>query len=506
MGQDCYHLHRAIGYRKCGKSKPCAVLTKLGWMLSGPLPQQESAKLATENLFAAELDLLPGQKKTRGSMGFHASHCRVSEMSKENTENSPDIFVVEKNWKELSTKSLRLEFKQVWQKEMQFIAGDQNMLKQEEKTEFSYTEEKNGHESFAIKSNTRNLEEFSVKLDLLKENIDVASVQQLVKEKYSTQLQAMTVTVNNLTLEEGKKCSQLDREIGFVNECQIELHEVPRGKAIHRRPFGGLLEQDKPAEENTSNETKSVNFSFGRKHDVGLNGKLLDKIIPNDSENCNNWLGNGNSGIDAVAQANPKAYTKLSSGHGKQFEKRAWKFEHSSYLLDEMDEEVQLNQDGILEAKISTDEFAGEISLMETRMGSSKARTTTSSENGPFIGPAVSWEEMMMQLQFFGKWNKEDVRQLEVNDLVWIVHENVKRAHYKMGRVLEVFHGNDGRVRSALVKTEDGKLKKSVGKLAPMFYESVFREKTGQAMLAPVIRRQRNSIQNMVIEKQDLNS
>ena len=55
--------------------------------------------------------------------------------------------------------------------------------------------------------------------------------------------------------------------------------------------------------------------------------------------------------------------------------------------------------------------------------------------------------------------------------------ENVKRAHYKMGRVLEVYHGSDGRVRSALVKTEDGKLKRSVVTLAPLFYKSVFRAK-----------------------------
>ena len=132
---------------------------------------------------------------------------------------------------------------------------------------------------------------------------------------------------------------------------------------------------------------------------------------------------------------------------------------------------------GILYVKIVIDEFADEISLMETQLGSSKAQTTTSSENGPFIGPAVSWEEMMMQLQFFGKWIKEEVRQLEVNDLVWIVDDNVKRAHYKTSRVLEVYHGSDGRVRSALVKTEDGKLKRPVVKLAPMFYESVFQEK-----------------------------
>ena len=141
-----------------------------------------------------------------------------------------------------------------------------------------------------------------------------------------------------------------------------------------------------------------------------------------------------------------------------------------------MDEGVQLNQDGIVEAKNSTDEFAGEISLMETQMGSSKARTTTSCKIGPFIGTAASWEVMMRQ-DSFGKWIKEEFRQLEVNDLVWIVEENVKRAHYKMGRVIEVYHGSDGRVRLALVKTEYGKLKRPVVILAPMFYESVFLEK-----------------------------
>ena len=84
--------------------------------------------------------------------------------------------------------------------------------------------------------------------------------------------------------------------------------------------------------------------------------------------------------------------------------------------------------------------------------------------------------EYLPQWNERSKRNKEEVRQLEVNDLIWIVGENVKRAHYKMGRV-----------RSALVKTEDGKLKRPVVKLAPNFYESVFLEKTGPAMLAPVI-------------------
>ena len=46
-----------------------------------------------------------------------------------------------------------------------------------------------------------------------------------------------------------------------------------------------------------------------------------------------------------------------------------------------------------------------------------------------------------------------------------------------MARVLEVQKGSDGRDRSATVVTKDGKFKRPVVKLAPLFYESVFREK-----------------------------
>ena len=83
MGQDCYHLHRAIDYRKCGYAKPWAVRTKLGWMLSGPLPQQETAKLATESLVAAEVDTLADQVKSWWSMELYPSNCSGSGRSKE---------------------------------------------------------------------------------------------------------------------------------------------------------------------------------------------------------------------------------------------------------------------------------------------------------------------------------------------------------------------------------------------------------------------------------------
>ena len=97
-----------------------------------------------------------------------------------------------------------------------------------------------------------------------------------------------------------------------------------------------------------------------------------------------------------------------------------------------MNESAQLNLNGILLANIKAYAFADEISPIETRMGCSKARTTTSSKIGPYIGPAALWEEVVMQRDSFGKCIKEVVI-LEINDLVSIVDENVKKAHYKMG-------------------------------------------------------------------------
>ena len=336
LGQDCYHLHRAIGYRKCGKSKPWAVLTKLGWMLSGPLPQQETAKFTTESLVFADVDPLVDQMKSRSRMELYTSHCSISEMSKENTENSPDIFVVERNWQEVSTKPLLLENKQVWQDEMHLAVSDHMKVEQDENMGFSIVEEKNEHESFAIKSNLRTLEEFTVMLDLRKENIDVASVRQHVEEKQPIQMQAVKFAAMTLTLEEGKRCSQLEKVVGFVKEClryiafPLELHGGSRGVPVYQRHTSSdLLERNQPSKDNASDETKAVNMSFWSKHDVELKEKLRDKIIPNDSENCSNWLGNGNSGMDAVAQANPNVHTQLNTGQSKQFEKRAWKFEPS---------------------------------------------------------------------------------------------------------------------------------------------------------------------------------
>ena len=102
-------------------------------MPSEPLPRQETAKLATESFGFADVDPLVDQMKTRWGMKLYSSHCSVSEMSKENTTDSPDIFVVERNWHEVSTKSLLLKIKQIWQDEMHLAVGDHVVVKQDKK-------------------------------------------------------------------------------------------------------------------------------------------------------------------------------------------------------------------------------------------------------------------------------------------------------------------------------------------------------------------------------------
>ena len=49
----------------------------------------------------------------------------------------------------------------------------------------------------------------------------------------------------------------------------------------------------------------------------------------------------------------------------------------------------------------------------------------------------------------------------------------VNRCENKLGRIFEIFTGNDGVVRSARVEMAHGELNRPVVKLAPVFYDGV---------------------------------
>ena len=65
------------------------------------------------------------------------------------------------------------------------------------------------------------------------------------------------------------------------------------------------------------------------------------------------------------------------------------------------------------------------------------------------------------------------MRKLKEGQLVWLVDESLKRCEYKLGRIFEMFTGNDGVVRSARVKMAHGELNRPVVKLATVFYDVV---------------------------------
>ena len=65
------------------------------------------------------------------------------------------------------------------------------------------------------------------------------------------------------------------------------------------------------------------------------------------------------------------------------------------------------------------------------------------------------------------------MRNLNEGELVWLVDVSLKRCEYKLGRIIEIFSGNDGVVRSARVKIAHGELNRLVVNLAPVFYDGV---------------------------------
>ena len=68
------------------------------------------------------------------------------------------------------------------------------------------------------------------------------------------------------------------------------------------------------------------------------------------------------------------------------------------------------------------------------------------------------------------------MRNLKKGTHLWLVDDSVKRCEYKLGikaRIIEIFTGNDGVVRSARVKIAHGELNRPVVKLATVFFDGV---------------------------------
>ena len=308
-----------------------------------------------------------------------------------------ETFIVDNGRQDVRSETLLVDTKQVLEEDIHLGMSEHSINQTKENLNHTMAETRKEHRFLSFASSKQSSEELNVKLKLLQESAENTAVQQDIQQG-----KIFEVTMfhdSTLLLEEGNKCFEFDKSYGFVHEQQFALLDDCNEEAMYRKLCHVAAKHDKPVECNAKGETRTMIATFGKKFDFDFKVSLVEETIPRNNDVWNPRLGNGNSGMDAVAQANGMDKTQLSKGHRKRPMKRAWKFEHTSILLHGMVECVQLTT-GIPYAKIVIDKFADEISLMETQLGSSKAQTTTSSENGPFIGPAVSWEEMMMQLQF----------------------------------------------------------------------------------------------------------
>ena len=87
--------------------------------------------------------------------------------------------------------------------------------------------------------------------------------------------------------------------------------------------------------------------------------------------------------------------------------------------------------------------------------------------------------EYLPQNNVRSQLNKSQTK-IEVADMVWLIEDNVKRSQYRMARIVEKYPGKDGVVRSALIKTLEGTLKRPLVKLAPLFNERFPSAKRGR--------------------------
>ena len=316
--------------------------------------------------------------------------------------NWPETFVVDIGWQDFRSETLLVDTEQVLEEEIHLVMSEHLIVQTEETLDYTMTETMKEHRSLAFTSNNETSEEPSVQFELLQKSAEVTTVPQDVQQG---KLFQVTVSYDiTLLLEEGNKCYEFVKSYDFVNEQRYTLPEDLNEIVMYQRLCHVAMKHDKPAKGNAKVETQIVNATFGKKTDFDFNERLLEETIPSHSNIWNPWTGNGNSGMDAVAQANVIDETQLSNGHRKQLKKRSWKIEHNWNLIHGMEEGAQLNvngtpQDDPLWLHVLRD------NLSRTRMQicSLKVPTATSWSNGSCKGPAAPFKTLWVQYGRFGK-------------------------------------------------------------------------------------------------------
>ena len=316
--------------------------------------------------------------------------------------NWPEIFVVDDGWQDFRSETLLVDTEQVLEEEIHLVMSEHLVVQTEETLDYRMTETMQEHRSLAFASNNETSEEMSVQLELLQEMAEVSTVLQDVRQG---KLFQVTVSYDiTLLLEERNKCYEFVKCYDFVNEQRYTLPEDLNEIVMHRKQCHVAMRHDKPAKGYAKIETQVVNATFGKKTDFDFKESLLEETNLSQRNVWNHWIGNGNSGMDAVSQANDIDKTQLSKGHRKQLKKRIWKIEHNWNLIHGMEEGAQLNMNGTpQDDTLWLREFRDNSSVSRMEMCSLKVPTTASWSDGSCNGPAALFKTMGTRHGSFGK-------------------------------------------------------------------------------------------------------
>ena len=80
--------------------------------------------------------------------------------------------------------------------------------------------------------------------------------------------------------------------------------------------------------------------------------------------------------------------------------------------------------------------------------------------------------QFLLNLLHRQKWFQQ-VRNLQVNDVVQLVEDMHQRSKWVLGRVLETYLGKNGLVRTVLVKTQSNVVKRPITKLCPIITDDI---------------------------------
>ena len=312
--------------------------------------------------------------------------------------NWPETFVVNDGRQDFHSETLLVDTEQVFNDEIHMVMSGHLKVQTEETLDYTMTETMKEHRSLAFTSNNETSEEPSVQFELLQKSAEVTTVPQDVQQ--GKLFQVTMFYDSNLLLEEGNKCLELDQSYGFVKEQQCVLQEDLNELAMYQQLCHVTMTRDKPVEGNV----RDYKQTFERKPDFDFEINLVEEYIPSHRNAWNLWTGNGNSGMDAVAQANVIDETQLSNGHRKQLTKRSWKIEHNWNLIQEIAEGAQLNVNGTPQDEpLWLHDLRDNLSVTRMQISSLKVPTATSWSNGSCNGPAAPFKTMWVQYGRFGK-------------------------------------------------------------------------------------------------------